>query len=482
LCNFISQQITHLPDSKSFLGKIINYLNSKPDSSTDDFEENSFHRQHVEKEQTFLNLLESNVLTDYFSYDELLEMSQNSNCFQAAQFIFEKLKRYDEIFQCFLQDKYRRSEVFNYILEFKNDDNRKIYQQIVENFACLIELDARKIANILVDFYPICIPKLRQSLSGDEKLMFLLLKNLVDLGFQLEVENYDRYLELLCQFEPEKVLDYLETNQNYEVESALKIVESFNLNQPLIYMYEKNCEYKKAFDLALGLLKESPESVAESQALQVSSLCFRASHNLNESDREFLWFELIKEILTRSDLNNIVKNVLLVSGNFVDLTRLVQLIMDICDGSKSFGDIKHILTGMLTNFEYESLLLQTTARIQERDLNGLLVKEKMSCMNGIYVKSLKCGLCNAKLLQSMLVEEKPEDQVIVFSVCGHSVHNSCFQKEFKNQENYTIKCFTCHKSIPEEIDSFYLNPTIVQEDTSSYAKELNLRVPARKGI
>lgn len=489
MCNFISQQILSLPDSKSFLGKIIKYL--REEESDIELENN---RKHLEKEQTFLNMLESNILNDYYTYDELLEMATIARCYQAAQYIIEKLKRYNEVMECLLYDKSRHYEIFNYIMAHKNDDERKVYHQIVQHFERLLVVDAQKITNILVEYYPICIPNLIKQLQSceDKKLLYLFVRNLVDLGFQLEPDMYDSYLELLCQHNAEGVLEYLESNNSYSIEKALKVTEEFNLTTSLIYLHEKNCDFQKAFDMSIELLKEAPESVAENYALQVSSLCFRASNKLDKETREHLWFELIKIILTRTDLNSIVKNVLLVSGNFVDLTKLVQLLMDICDDTKSFGDIKHILTGMLTNFEYESLLLQTTGRILERDLHGILSKTKQSSGNGIFVKSIKCTYCNLKLFQATDDEDSTNDQIIVYSVCGHSCHNSCFQKnrkqissEIENDTEFkdtTLRCNQCNKLIPYESDSIYLEEIYSEPTVEFPSKELNLRTPNRKGI
>jgi vacuolar protein sorting-associated protein 8 len=95
----------------------------------------------------------------------------------------------------------------------------------------------------------------------------------------------------------------------------------------MIFLYEKNGDYQKAFTLVMDLLKEAPESVAENYALKVSYLCMRASNILSPADREAFWFELIEAILSRNYLSSIVKQVLHLASSSVDLNKLVQLIM-----------------------------------------------------------------------------------------------------------------------------------------------------------
>lgn len=492
LCNFMSQQITtkNLPDSSTFLTKIINYITSNADCPMNS-------RQHAEKEQTFMNLMEANALNSRFTFDQLLELAHRTKCYVVAQFILERLKRYDKIIECFILGN-NSYELFRYIMEYKNNDERKIYQQIYENFQSILEIDCEKISKIIIEYYPICIPQFLKIISDIPKLHYNFLKSLIANGsVPLETSDYNKFLALQCQYNPESVLEFLQnSNHSYDVHLAMSVVEEKNLTSSMIFLYEKNGEHQKAFTLAMDLLKEAPESVAENYALKVGYLCMRASHVLSAADREAYWFELIEVILSRNYLSSIVKQVLHLASSSVDLTKLVQLIMrdDGRDTNKSFGDIKHILIGMLSNFEYESLLLKTSQNILSRDLHKKLLKEKQSAEVGIYCKSLKCVICKRKLSDAIKTTsestEANSDQIIVFSTCGHSIHNSCYQESVKTAETSepedkslnTIKCNQCGIKIIER-DSFYLNKTdwnlIPEGDITS---DLQLKAPSRVGF
>lgn len=360
-------------------------------------------------------------------------------------------------------------------------------------------MNCEKISKFVIEFYPICVPQFLMAVADVPRHNYVFLKALITNGtVQLDTADYDKYLHLMCDYNPESVLEFLQNQNNaYDVEAALDFCEKRNLTQAMIYLYEKKGDFKRAFTLGMECLKESPESTAESQALKVCSMCVRISNSLSDSDREAYWFELIETVLSRNYLSSIIKHVLHLSSSYVDLTKLVQLIMsnDSEGSAKSFGDIKHILIGMLTNFEYESLLLKTTQNILGRDLHAKLLKEKQSAEAGIYCKFLKCSICKRKLSDSVLnASQINNDQIIIFSICGHSIHNECYQKsqsqgsssskidEICDKNLNSIQCGSCGIII-NEIDSIYLNKTnwnLIPND--DLTMDLKLKAPTRVGF
>jgi hypothetical protein len=502
----MSQQITtqNLPDSATFLTQIINYI-----TSDDNLPITS--RQHIEKEQTFLNLLEANALSGRFTFEDMLEIAMRTKCYTVARFILEKLKRYENIVECFVLSS-SSHELFRYIMEYKNVDERKIFQQVLCHFQSLLEMNCEKISKFVVEFYPICIPQFLQNVMEIPKLHYVFLQALISIGtINLDISEHDKYLSLMLNYNPENILEFLQNqNHTYDVEKALALCEEKNLSNAMIYLFERKGDHKRAFRLAMDLLKESPESVAETQALKVCSLCVRISNGLNDVEREAYWFELIEAVLSRNYLSSIVKQVLHLSSSYVDLTKLVQLIMrnDGQASAKNFGDIRHILIGMLTNFEYESLLLKTTQNIFGKDLHNSLLKEKQSAEAGIYCKFLKCFLCKRKLSDLVInssasSDASESDQILIFSTCGHSIHQSCYQKSLKDNNDAetgvrlteqddeiidknlnSIKCNECGVII-RETDSIYLNKTnwkLISNDDGGATIELKLKAPTRVGL
>lgn len=440
-----------------------------------------------------MNLMEANALSGRFTFEELLEIAYRTKCFTVAQFVLEKLKKYDKILECFILGN-NSYEMFRYIMEYKSNDERKIYQQIFDNFQSLLEIDCEKVTKFIIEYYPICVPQFLRVIVDIPKLHYNFLEALIDNGsIPLETSDYNRFVSLQCQYNPENVLEFLQnSNHSYDVNHALTVVEAKNLTTSMIFLYEKNGDHQKAFTLAMDLLKEAPESLAENYALKVSYLCMRASNVLSPSDREAYWFELIEAILARNNLSSIVKQVLHLASSSVDLNKLVQLIMrdDGHGRNKNFGDIRHILIGMLSNFEYESLLLRTSQNILGRDLHLKLLKAKQTAEVGIYCKTLRCVLCKRKLSDAIKTSAEDDgDQIIVFSTCGHSIHSSCYQKSEDEDDDAScdnqnsIKC-PCSGTKIRESDSIYLNKTrwnLIPEN-DRVTSDLQLKAPTRDGL
>ncbi|XP_049539400.1 vacuolar protein sorting-associated protein 8 homolog [Anopheles darlingi] len=416
LLNFIAQQIAsrELPENDVLLEKIINYL-------TIPIEVTLTRREHFEREQTWLELLRSNCL-EHMPIEQLLEIAMTNKCYHVAEHLLEKLGRYEEVFGCYLQDEYRHLQLFSYITQHATDPRRQVYLLVMRNLCQIVDINTEQAARVLVENFMRFLSSFLQIIERDgvSKRLFNFLEALLKQSVQLETSDLERYLELLCQHRPVEVVDFLKSNDSYRLDNAIRIVKRFELSDALIYLYEKQGDYQSAFEIAEASLKATPENTAESCALQINALCIRASSVLVESERELLWFSLLNTVLARNDLTSITKNILHSASEFVDLPKLVQLVLNSGTTTGNFGDIKHLLIGMLSNSAYETLLLQTTARILGKDLHMLLAKEHRQAMRGLTVKSIKCIVCRAHLYNA-----DRQQPVVVMGDCGHAMHQEC---------------------------------------------------------
>ncbi|XP_040174300.1 vacuolar protein sorting-associated protein 8 homolog [Anopheles arabiensis] len=417
LLNFIAQQIAsrELPENELLLEKVVAYLTAPTDVPLS-------RREHFEREQTWLELLCSNCL-DHMPTEQLLDIARQNRCYHVAEHLLERLGRYEEIFDCYLLDEFRRMQIFSYISQHASDTRRQIYQLVVQNLCQLVDINCEQAVRVLVDGFMRYLSHFLQLLeqAAVPERLFRFLEALLKQSVQLETTDLERYLELLCQYRPEEVIEFLKSNDSYRLDNAVRTIKRYELNAPLIYLYEKQGDYQSAYAVAVETLKDAPESSAEMCALQVSALCTRASSVLTESDREQLWFSLLHIVLARSDLTTVTKNILHSASEFVDLSKLVQLVLT-SSGSTStgnFGDIKHLLIGMLSNSAYETLLLQTTSRILGNDLHAMLARERKIAMRGLAVKSIKCIVCRGRLYNT---ERQP---IVVMGDCGHAMHQQC---------------------------------------------------------
>uniref|UniRef100_A0AAG5CXF6 RING-type domain-containing protein n=1 Tax=Anopheles atroparvus TaxID=41427 RepID=A0AAG5CXF6_ANOAO len=415
LLNFIALQIAscELPEKDLLLEQIVAYLTIPPDVTLS-------RREHYEREQTWLELLRSNCL-DHIPIEQLLEIARQNKCYHVVEHLLERLEKFDEIFQCYLLDEFRHLQLFSYISQHAADPKRQIYPLVVKHLCQIVDISCEQSARVLVDNFMQFLSNFLNILerAAVPERLFKFLGALIKISVQLETTDLERYLELLCQYQPEEVTEFLKSNDSYRLDNAVRTIKRFELNVPLIFLHEKQGDYQSAYAVAIKSLEEAPDSCAEMRALQVTAICMRASAILTKSDREQLWFSLLNIVLSRNDLTTITKDILHSASEFVDLSKLVQLVLNSGTKTGNFGDIKHLLIGMLSNSAYESLLIHTTSRIMEDDLHSILAKERKFAMRGLAVKSIKCIVCRSRLCNT---EKEP---IIVMGNCGHAMHRQC---------------------------------------------------------
>ncbi|XP_055528729.1 vacuolar protein sorting-associated protein 8 homolog [Wyeomyia smithii] len=454
LLNFIAQQIAtrQLPENDLLLERVVSYLTRQCQERDGTA---MSRREHSEQEQTWLELLRSNCLS-HIPNEELLKISRQSGCYRVTEYILDQLQRYEEIFDCYLLDEFRHAELFGYIAQYCEEEQRQILPLLMRNFERLLDISAEHTTRIVTDLFMKHLNQLLRLLEHSPEKLFIFLRQLLRQGIQLETRDCERYLQLLCQYQPDQVIEFLKSNDSYRLDFAVNTIKSHGMSTALIYLYEKQGDYQSAFSSAVEALKDAPESTAEMCALQVCGLCSRASALLSEAEREELWFSLLKIVLSRSDLTQITKNILTSASEFVDLAKLVQLVLTSGTKTGNFGDIKHVLIGMLSNSAYETVLLETTSRILGKDLHTILAREKRFARKGLCVKSIKCTICRLRLYSAA------KDSVLIFGNCGHASHKECASRfctvsmdspSMEAQSNGTLvklRCPRCDQVIIEK--------------------------------
>lgn len=437
-------------------------------------------RQHSEREHAWLELLHSDCLS-HISLGDQLKMAESARCFRVVESIMEKRKSYGQIVACYLNDSTRHMELWTYMQKHAGSAGRQIYEQVLEHFEQLLEIDAVELTRLCCDHFSANVGQLMRILDAKDEQLFRFMQQLQRIGFGFESHDAEVYLTLLCQMAADKVSAFLRTNENYRLDIALDIVRKYELSSACIYLHEKLGAYAAAFAIALELLREAPESLAETRAVEVSQLCVRASLQLTDDESEQLWFQFIRLILPRPDLQQVTRSILQAASGHVDLTKLVQLIMQSAGGDDktagNFGDIKHLLLGMLSNSRYETLLLQTTAKVLGTDLHMRLARDKRKASRAIAIKSIKCVVCRKALNQCVMVNESTA-AVMVFAKCGHAGHAHCCSSE---------RCPRCGIKMTD--GSFELPVSAKQNDVTEDATTmmssnsiLQLAAPPRIGI
>lgn len=394
---------------------------------------NETSRQHSERESAWHELLANNCLENISTDEEQLRLARRARCFYVEEYILEKLQRYETMLECYLNNALRHESVFSYIERYARHPERQILPQIKKHFKHLLQIDTKETTRLIAEYFINEIRNFLAIIEDDKALSYGFLQSLHERSVPLTSTQSELLLELLLVEKPEFVTDFLQSTDTYRIDRALKLVNSHKQYNAAIYLYEKQGNYREAFNLSMQLLADADETNAEVCAQQISALCARASAFLSAKEREEYWFTLLKMILPRDDFKSITKLMLHEASQYVDLPSLVQLVMNTHNVSGSFGDIKDLLMSMLSSSHYETDAMAIAARILGNDLHLLFEKKRQEACTGLWVTSVRCVQCHNRLYN--------QTNVLVFSSCGHAMHERCAQEyEISVREASGVVC------------------------------------------
>lgn len=267
-------------------------------------------------------------------------------------------------------------------------------QVISAHAPTLVTINANQFATIVATRLQSKIDAILQSLnnsSSEYKLLGALYQiaqyKEEDITVELTTEQLERYLALMCELEPGRVVAHIHGPHGCRLDEALKVVQCWNCRDAEAVMLEKLGNYQDAFDL---LLKEfethlemyrqnkASESEIIRSAAQLAGICRRAAGNLD-------WMPLVEAVFRSHSENNkqqtdklsgkLLRLILeSLSGTSILSNILEQILRNPLATSGTMGDIRQLLSGVLTQSRYEQTLVETTARLVSLELHKALEK------------------------------------------------------------------------------------------------------------
>ena len=318
---------------------------------------------------------------DGWSHFDLTDLE--SKCLEAGFYrvlekLFDKQEREDEILDCYLLDTSRRRLVFTWLTRARVSDN-----QLLEKMNDLVEIDVAKFANIVLKYSEMnnIILKVTDKLEENRPKLFEFLQNILALPSQLITkEMHDRYLQLMCEFNPDTVCEYLQNKENhehYDIFVAYKLCEKFSLTKSKVYLLERQGRIAEAFKI----LKENLDSVINCEVNSVEKVndevtcvvefCQRASTSISHEDKEKMWCSLLDACVKpmskiqdpdvlfswRQLVRNIVSSML---GHVTNSKVVSVIVSEPGYSSGAWGDVKQVIGDILETARYEVRLLERT--------------------------------------------------------------------------------------------------------------------------
>ncbi|XP_054838253.1 vacuolar protein sorting-associated protein 8 homolog isoform X1 [Eublepharis macularius] len=475
LFTFLARQLAK-PNNTLFVNRtlfdqVLEFLCSPDDDS-----------RHSERQQVLLELLQAGGIVQ-FEESRLIQMAEKAEFYQICEFMYEREHCYDKIIDCYLRDPLRKEEVFSYIHNilsipgYSTEEKQSVWQKAMKHIEELLSVSPSKAADLISVHFSDQIEQIIQNLQ-DQCLLFQFLKSLLDPReginqdlLQLSPSITEQFIELLCQYKPDQVLETLQFLEAYRLEETVQVIQKYQLPEAASYLLEKKGDIHGAFLVMLEWLqnklltlthedKKSTEFPSlkniEDTLAKTIALCQRNSHNLNQQQREALWFPLLEAMMSPQRLSNssalclysdFLKNltmqVLNNMATFIALPLILQRILqDPVYGRGKLGEIQGLVLGMLDSFNYEQTLLETTTNLLNHDLHWSLRNLRASMARGLNPKQDYCCIC----LQQYKRRQESADQIIVFS-CGHLYHSLCLLSkdcgiDSKGQMKWT--CFKCN--------------------------------------
>uniref|UniRef100_A0A8D2P029 Vacuolar protein sorting-associated protein 8 homolog n=1 Tax=Zosterops lateralis melanops TaxID=1220523 RepID=A0A8D2P029_ZOSLA len=444
LFTFLARQLAK-PNNTLFVNRtlfdqVLEFLCSPDDDS-----------RHSERQQVLLELLQAGGIVQ-FEESRLIQMAEKAEFYQICEFMYERQLRYDKIISCYLRDPLRKEEVFNYIHNilsmpgYSAEEKQLVWQKALDHIEELLVLSPGKAAELAAIHFSEQIESITSNLqiSGLEFDFGLLCLFYSREGINQDLLHLppsitEQFIELLCQYSPDQVLETLKVLEYCRLEETIEITQKYQLHEASSYLLEKKGDIHGAFLVMLERLQTEPSLLEniEDTLVKTIALCQRNSHSLDQQQREALWFPLLEAMMSPQKssgssqcpyseceyfaLKSLTMQVLNNMAAFIALPSILQRILqDPVYGKGKLGEIQGLVLGMLDTFNYEQTLLETTTSLLNHDLHWSLCNLRASVTRGLTPKQDYCCIC----LQQYKRRQETADEIIVFS-CGHLYHSLC---------------------------------------------------------
>ena len=364
-----------------------------------------------ERQQAVLDIIQADAEAGWthFDLEDLEEKCLAAGFYRVLEKLYEKSDRKNEIIDCYLLDPQRKTRVFSWLAR-----SRITNETLLEKMSALIEIDVIKFTDIVLKYSEenslLC--DVLEALADDKKTLYKVLHHMIALAHPLVSRDmHYRHLQLMCEFEPDQVLQHLSSDDNhehYDVSEALQLCSDHDLIEAKVYLLERQGKVSEAYQLLMSSIKPKLRSInsdnigALSQNVtNVIELLQRSSSKVSAEEREDMWCSLLQASvspLSRLGENNhlvtswrlTVRTVVSSMLGNVDNARVVSIIVSEpgYSGSSNWADVKEVMVDILDMARYEERLLVSTldtVKSEIAEMTGALVQRRqrgVACNTG----------------------------------------------------------------------------------------------------
>lgn len=420
------------------------------------------HLSRVGDETSFSNVLRSFTEDKLELAEEVLALARRAGFGRAEAKILGACGRHGEAVDRLLAVSTERiADAFEYIRDLyrmrhlTNQSSKTSNQQLdmatwmfhPPRLVALVRADALQTAMVMEECFPTMHSAVLSALEPWEDEQFAYLHALYGSAFSgrmrrdgdgdgegarmtlpedMERKTSSLYVRLLCRYDPDSVLPFLEAHDSYDIDSCLRQCKKANAWQAAAYLLERRGEVSAALNVYLEeiqssndalialiassdsiedtLVKEeaeircrrvmevavsaccrisqsdplhgiamrnakgtAKESMAHQSWMSIIDVYTRALMSIEKLDRG--WKEKAKANPARRVLESLLESVLSVAAGYVAAQDLAKVVMS---RTASVGDVKDIVSGLVETCAFERELLRRSAKITGDDVLGAL--------------------------------------------------------------------------------------------------------------
>lgn len=350
------------------------------------------------------------------------------------------------------QSELVRKKVFPWLNEvftrISDSEREKLKSEVMNSLSAFVEIDSDQTAKIVTDWYQNNHITIVRKLDSTPKLQMKYLGELAK--DTLDEDLVQRYIELLCQNDPNALVLFLSGREDYSLEETLEKCLTYNVVEATVFIYEKLGSIQEALDVLLNraennkkILAEKiqnrqpiPKDITELIRLDIKKcidMCLRNSKKLDSTEAEEYWFQMLKCILglfkdfessfalnpsLEPSVNGLIKEILEHMMASVDFNKIISFITK--DFQKiPFKHFKENICQVLSQHSYQKVIVKQAISLLGSDIRGM-TKNLYNYRNKGVTSQELCGACKKDMTSERLYKEK----FIIF-ICGHGFHSRC---------------------------------------------------------
>uniref|UniRef100_A0A2S2Q1E5 Vacuolar protein sorting-associated protein 8 n=1 Tax=Sipha flava TaxID=143950 RepID=A0A2S2Q1E5_9HEMI len=375
------------PDKKVFEAVISMLISSE---QTTPFED---------REKAFIQLIRSGAFDDN---PDVLKIAEQAKFYAVCRDIYAERGDFSQMFKYYILDDSKKHQIFSFI-----SSKPEYFEQLsYDNLKVLLEIDAGKCGLIFGTFYQKYMSDVINQIKTNHQ-KFLFLKGAIPY-INSDVTLCTHYMELLCQYEPNAVLDFVKSNDSLHLTKAMAATRGAGLDNVTAMLLERLGDFQGAFDLLFNKLQEAiqEENSVEECTEALIALAQRGSAVL---DPKSTWLPILQCLLSLQSHEHLRKIL-----DISDLNLATEMHLLINSSTGTVGHFRNLIMGLIDKCQYELEMLKLSEGLLHGDLHNQLAKALNVAKHGIS-NPIICSSCKQKFIL---------EPMFVFR-CGHGFHSDC---------------------------------------------------------